>query len=138
MNIFVIDGQGGGIGKTIIEKLKAKVPEQFILALGTHSIATAAMIKAGASAGATGENAIVYNCRRSSPEDIIVGAIGIVCANSMHGELTENMALAVSDCAAKKVLVPFNKCNYYIAGLENESLQYQIDCAVEHIIELLK
>ncbi|MBQ2956271.1 MAG: DUF3842 family protein, partial [Clostridia bacterium] len=75
MKIIVIDGQGGGVGKQLVEKLKAKLPDQPVLALGTNAMATAGMLKAGADQGATGESAIVYNCRDA---DIILGPIGIV------------------------------------------------------------
>ena len=92
MRIAVIDGQGGGIGKAIVEKLRKEMQEGIdIVALGTNSTATSIMIKAGANEGATGENAIVYNAPRV---DVIVGAIGIIAANSMLGELTPAMARA--------------------------------------------
>ena len=45
--IMVIDGQGGKMGKGLVEQLKKLCPEDEILAIGTNSIATAAMLKAG-------------------------------------------------------------------------------------------
>ena len=61
MNILVIDGQGGGIGKSIIEAVKKEFPDMFIVAVGTNSAATHNMKKAGADVVATGENAVVYH-----------------------------------------------------------------------------
>src|SRR5690554_2831694 len=111
MRIAVIDGQGGGIGKLIVEKLKAKFGQKIeIIVLGTNALATAAMLKAGAEEGASGENAIVVN---ASKVDIIVGTVGILAANSMLGELSPAMALAIAESPAKKILIPLNKCNLY-------------------------
>ncbi|GHV27188.1 hypothetical protein FACS1894167_01770 [Synergistales bacterium] len=113
MRIAVIDGQGGRIGLSIVEKLRKELPGAEILALGTNSLATAAMLKAGADAGATGENAIVVNAPRV---DLIVGVIGIISANAMLGELTPAIAGAVSGSPAQKILLPFNRCGIEIVG----------------------
>ena len=72
MKILVIDGQGGKMGRTIVEQLKNSLPDYKITALGTNSIATSAMLKAGADFGATGENPVIYN---SSDADIIIGSM---------------------------------------------------------------
>lgn len=129
MRIAVIDGQGGGIGKSIVEKLRQELsPDIDIIALGTNVLATSAMIKAGASEGATGENAIIYN---SPKVDFIVGSIGIIAANSMLGELTPVMAKAIAESPAKKILIPLNRCNLWIAGVKNDSLPKSIDELVE-------
>ena len=82
MNIMVIDGQGGRMGKSIVEQMKRNFPEDEILAIGTNSIATAAMLKAGADAGATGENPAIVGCRTA---DLIIGPLGIVIADSLLG-----------------------------------------------------
>src|SRR5690554_5528562 len=95
MKILIIDGQGGKMGKAVVEQLKAAFPHQELIANGTNSIATATMLKAGADMGATGENPIVYN---STDADIIIGPIGIIVANSLLGEVTPKMAAAVSGC----------------------------------------
>lgn len=136
MRIAVIDGQGGGIGKTIVEKLKKELMEDIeIVALGTNSLATSFMIKAGANEGATGENAIVYN---SNKVDIIMGAIGIIAANSMLGELTPLMAKAIAESPAKKILLPLNRCNIEIVGVDkNEPMPHLIDKAVQSIKEYI-
>lgn len=131
MRIAVIDGQGGGIGRSIVEKLRKELPiDTGILALGTNALATALMLKAGATEGASGENAIVYNAGKV---DIIVGAIGIIAANSMMGELTPAMARAISESPAKKILIPLNRCNILVAGVNNETLPHLIDNAIEII-----
>lgn len=131
MRIAVIDGQGGGMGKAIVEKFRHAFGESIeIVALGTNALATALMLKAGANEGATGENAIVYNAPRV---DVILGPIGIVCSNSLLGELTPLMARAIAESAAKKVLIPLNRCNVAVAGIENKPLPHYIDDAIEMV-----
>ena len=80
MKIVIIDGQGGRMGKSVIEQLKNNYPELELYAIGTNSIATSAMLKAGAAYGATGENPVVVNARNA---DLIIGPIGIVMADSL-------------------------------------------------------
>jgi hypothetical protein len=129
MRIAVVDGQGGGIGKAIVERLRKEYNDRIeIIALGTNSLATSLMLKVGATEGATGENAIVYNV---SKVDLILGPIGIVCANSLLGELTPLMAKAIAESPAKKILVPLNKCNVIVAGTESKPLPNYIDDAIK-------
>ena len=136
MKIAVIDGQGGGLGKAIIERLKNMGVDGIkIIALGTNSIATANMIKAGAKDGATGENPIVYNAPRV---DIIMGPIGIIVANSMLGELTPKMAEAITESSAEKILIPFNKCSVYVTGVVEDTLQYHVDCGVNRAVAIYR
>ncbi|KPU46059.1 hypothetical protein OXPF_05400 [Oxobacter pfennigii] len=131
MRIAVIDGQGGGIGKHIIEKLRSKLSiENEILALGTNALATSAMLKAGANEGATGESAIVFN---SDKVDIIIGPIAIVLAYSMLGELTPKMAEAVAKSPARKILIPLNRNNVEIVGVKNEPLPHLVDYIIEEL-----
>ncbi|MFZ7120792.1 MAG: DUF3842 family protein [Eubacteriaceae bacterium] len=134
MKIAVIDGQGGGIGKVIVDRIRSEFGENLkIIALGTNALATAAMLKAGANEGATGENAIIVNV----PEvDIIMGSITILVTDSMTGELTSAMSAAVSRSKAKKILLPINKCNIYISGTINEPLPHYIDDAIKIINDL--
>ena len=115
MKIIIIDGQGGKIGKIIIEELKKSLPEHELIAIGTNSIATSVMLKAGAEMGATGENPVIYN---SSDADIIIGSMGILVANSYLGEITPNMALAISESKAEKILIPINRCNISVVGTQ--------------------
>ena len=115
MKILVIDGQGGRIGKALVEELRRLGFTGRITAVGTNSAATAAMLKAGADEGATGENPVVVGARRA---DVIMGPMGIVAANSLLGEITPAMALAVSESEARKVLVPVNRCRIRVAGVQ--------------------
>lgn len=131
MRIAVIDGQGGGIGKSIIEKLRLSLGQSLdIIALGTNVLATSAMLKAGADEGASGENAILVNAPKV---DLIIGSLGIIAANSMLGELSPAMARAIAESPAKKLLIPLNRCNLYVIGARNETLPQYIDEMVETV-----
>jgi len=134
MNILIIDGMGGSIGKSIIEKIKSELPQATITAVGTNSIATSAMLKGGADFGATGENAVVYNALRV---DYIVGVMGIMLANSMHGEVSPKMAEAVSCSPAYKILLPTDKCNVMVAGVKGASVQVYINEVVDRLREFI-
>ena len=128
MNIMVIDGQGGRMGKSIVEQMKRNFPEDEILAIGTNSIATAAMLKAGADAGATGENPAIVGCRTA---DLIIGPLGIVIADSLLGEITPAMAAAIGQSRAKKILLPVNRCQHYVVGCRDLPLGEVVRLAVE-------
>lgn len=134
MRVLVVDGMGGGIGKSIIEKAKAELDGIEIIAVGTNSAASSAMRKAGADFGATGENAVIYNAARA---DCIVGVMGIVFANSMHGEISPKMAAAISSSPAHKILVPLDKCNVTVTGVSASSMQAHIAEAVERLRKFL-
>lgn len=135
MRIAVIDGQGGGIGKYVTGRLHKELPDDIeILALGTNALATAAMLKAGANEGASGENAVVY---AAGQVDLIVGPIGIIMANSMLGEVTPRMAEAISSCNARKILLPVTRRNLEIAGYEPEPLPHLVDNLIKKIKEKL-
>ena len=128
MKIMVVDGQGGGIGKSIIEKLRQVYKKEVeIIALGTNALATLSMVKAGADIGATGENAIVFNVRKA---DVIMGTIGIVVANALHGELSPKMSEAIGSSDAQKILIPINRCSILVAGMKDNMLNEYIDEAV--------
>ncbi|HDI59672.1 MAG TPA: DUF3842 family protein [Desulfobacteraceae bacterium] len=127
--ICVIDGQGGGIGSTLIRQIKARYGESVeILALGTNAIATAQMLKAKANRGASGENAIVQTVRRV---DLILGPIGIIMAHSMMGEVTVRMAEAVASSACPKILLPLSQERVAIVG----ALAIPLPRLIEQLIE---
>ncbi len=113
--VLVIDAQGGGLGKQIVSAIKEGVSDAYVTAVGTNSVAAAGMLKAGADAAATGENSVIV-CSRDA--DYIVGPIGIVIADSMLGEITPGIAVAVGQSRAKKLLIPMNQCNNMIIGYE--------------------
>lgn len=133
MNILVIDAQGGGIGRQLITKLLEKLPEADIVAAGTNSMATNAMIKAGAKKAATGENAIRY-C--ASQAEIITGPIGIIVANAMLGEISPVISESVGSSSATKVLIPITHCNTIIAGTKALPVKDCIEDAVDRIVNL--
>lgn len=135
MKIVVIDGQGGNVGRMLIERLMKKNTEAQIVAVGTNSIATANMLKTGLKMGATGENATIVNARDA---DYILGPIGIVVADSLLGEITPAMAVAVGSSPAKKILIPSLKCNNYVVGTKEITLDKLIDLAVDEIGECTK
>ena len=142
IKILVIDGQGGGLGKSIIEQLKLVKKDMSdceITAAGTNSAASAAMLKSGADIAATGENAIIYNAKRA---DIIAGAVGICFANSMRGEISPNIATAVCESDAVKILIPIpapmSKCHINIMGVTEKPMAHYITEAVEKIKEICK
>ncbi len=134
MKITVIDGQGGRIGKSIIEQMKKKHADLELYAVGTNSIATSAMLKAGADYGATGDNAVIVNAADS---DLIVGPIGIVFANALLGEITPSIATAIGASKAYKILIPVNRCNHFVAGCKDTSMGDYIRIAIEKIESML-
>ena len=128
MKVVVIDGQSGRMGQLFLERaVAAKLPCE-LLAVGTNAIATSAMLKAGASAGATGENPVLVAYRTA---DVIVGPIGILAADSLMGEITPTMAVAIGQSSAKKLLLPVNHCNNLVAGTQSLSLSRLMEEAVE-------
>ena len=116
MTVVVMDGQGGKMGSMLIERIKAGAIPCAVTAIGTNSIATSAMLKAGADAGATGENPAIVACRTA---DVIIGPIGILAADSLMGEVTPSMAVAVGQSGAKKLLLPVNLCNNIVVGTQS-------------------
>ena len=134
LKLIVIDGQGGGVGKSLVAAIKQAAPSQRVIALGTNVQATAAMLRAGADAGATGESAIRYQCKNA---DIIVGVTGILHANAMMGEISPGIAAAVSLSEAQKVLVPLERCGLRIAGVGRQPLDTLIREAAHLVADLL-
>ena len=118
MNIVIIDGQGGQLGAQLVKELSSLFPTLMLTAIGTNAVATATMLKAGAKNAATGENPTLVACRTA---DVIIGPIGIVIADSLLGEVTPKMALAVAQSNATRILIPMNKCKNLIAGVQASS-----------------
>ncbi|MDQ7792205.1 MAG: DUF3842 family protein [Clostridia bacterium] len=137
MRIAVIDGQGGGIGRLLVEKLSRALRNRKveILVLGTNVLATSAMLKAGANEGATGENAVVQNVAKV---DIIAGTISLLMAHSMLGEFTPAMAQAVAGSPAIKVLLHLNRSGVEVVGTTAEPLPHLVDMLVERVNTLVK
>ena len=134
MNILVIDAQGGGLGKQLVIALKKHFPEMDITAVGTNTMATSVMLKAGATHAATGENAVVVSCRKA---DIIIGPLAIVIADSMFGEITPAMALAVAQSDAKRILIPFNHCDNIVVGIHDYNVTALIQEAIDEVTKTL-
>ena len=135
MKIVVIDGQGGRLGRLLVEEIKARLPQAEIHALGTNAIATSAMLKAGADHAATGENPVV---RGVEDADAVLGPIGILVANAILGEVTPAMAQAVGSCRCRKFLVPMNNCGVVVAGVAERPMNDYVLQAVEALAEEIK
>lgn len=127
MRVIVMDAQGGGMGRLLVEGLKKAMPEQPVIAVGTNALATSAMLRAGADQGATGENAVVVCAAQA---DLILAPIGMVLCDAMLGEVTAAMACAVGKSPAHKILVPVSRCQTSIAGAQKLSMAEAVEKAV--------
>ena len=132
MRIVVMDGQGGRLGQSLVERIIAQMPDADLIAVGLNSQATKSMIKGGAQEIATGENAAIVACRHA---DVIVAPMGMAIADSLMGEVSPAIAAAVSSSSAHRVLIPMNLCNTYVPGVQQSSAVL-IQDAVEYIMEL--
>ena len=130
MKVYVIDGQGGRLGQLLVEEILREVPECDLTAVGTNSIATMAMMKAGAGKGATGENPVILAARKA---DVIIGPIGIIAADSLLGEITPAMAAAVGQSDACKLLLPVSHCNHQVIGVRPMSMGEMVKEAVAQL-----
>ena len=137
MKLLIIDGQSGRLGAQIIEGLRKAGPNNAhsIIAVGTNALATSGMINAGADQGATGENAVIVQCRSA---DVIIGPIGITLADAMLGEITPQMAIAVGASDAHRILIPSEKCSTSIIGISPMTRKQQIDACVAQVLALCK
>ena len=133
--VAVIDGQGGGMGRGLVEAIKKKWPQLHVRAVGTNSLATAAMLRSGADDGATGENAVVFNARQA---DLLLGPIGILTPNGLLGEVSPAMAAAIGGSEAVKILLPSQRCSIRLAVGEPQPLQFYLDQAMRLLGEELK
>ncbi|MBQ2792363.1 MAG: DUF3842 family protein [Oscillospiraceae bacterium] len=134
-NILVIDGQGGQMGSQIIKEMTSQLNDIRITAVGTNATAAANMLKAGAHQAATGENPVVVACRKA---DVIIGPIGIVIADSLLGEVTPKMAAAVGQSEAVRILIPVNRCDNLVAGVQNAPLSVFLQDAVAKLRSVLE
>ena len=130
MKILIIDGQGGGLGRQLVSAVKEKYPETEILAVGTNSAATNAMLRAGADQAATGENSVAVASERA---DVIMGP-----TDSMLGEITPRMALSVGQSRAKRILIPVNLCDNTVVGVNEISMTKNVQNAVEALGALMR
>lgn len=135
MNILVIDGQGGQLGGQLIKSIKANLENNKIIAVGTNATATATMLKAGADQAATGENPVVVACRTA---DVIIGPIGIVIADSLFGEITPQMAIAVGQADAVRILLPLNKCDNLVAGIQDVSTAAILEDVITKVKQIIE
>ena len=135
MKVLVIDGQGGGLGRQLVAAVKAGYPDVEVLAVGTNSAATGAMLKAGADMAATGENSVEVACRKA---DVIMGPVGIVIADSMLGEITPRMAAAVGQRQAGRILIPVNMCDNIVVGIADLPMTKKVESAVEALADFMK
>ncbi|MBR5316125.1 MAG: DUF3842 family protein [Firmicutes bacterium] len=124
MKVLIIDGQGGHLGGQLIKDIHKNFANAEITAIGTNAVATATMLKAGADAAATGENPVIVACRKA---DVIIGPIGIVIADSLLGEVTPKMAVAIGQADARRILIPVNKCENQVAGVTNLTMTVLIE-----------
>ena len=127
MRVVIIDAQGGGIGRMIVEQLKRECPDQALTVIGTNAAATAAMLKAGADQGATGENAVRVNAKNA---DLIIAPIGMLLADGMLGEVTQEMSAAIGRSGAEKILIPSARCGVTVAGLKSAAIAEYVAQAV--------
>lgn len=134
VQLVVIDGQGGSLGKALVAAIKKTFREVEVLGIGTNSLAASAMLKSGADAIATGENPVIVACRNA---DLIVGPLGILTSDALHGEITPAMAVAIAQSKAHKILVPISKCNVTIVGIQEAPLSMMIDFTLEEIRRFL-
>ena len=135
MNILIIDGQGGQLGAQLVKEIVSRYAEAQITAVGTNATATATMLKAGAKHAATGENPVIVACRKA---DVIIGPIGIVIADSMYGEITPKMAVAVGQADATRILIPMNRCENVIVGVEDITVAAMVEGVLKRLDKLLK
>jgi hypothetical protein len=129
----VIDAQGGGIGKQVVTAVKERFEVASVIAVGTNSVATTAMRKAGADFSATGENAVVVNSRKA---DVIIGPVGIVIADSLWGEITPKMATAIGQSDAVRILIPVNHCNNVVAGVKDLGITELVKDVVDKLSKI--
>lgn len=133
MMILVVDGQGGGLGRLLVRELKGAFPQAEIAARRDEFHRRERHDEGRGGLRRHGENAVVVNCRHA---DIIVGAVGIVIADSMWGEITPRMAQAVGQSDARRVLIPINLCSNLVVGVAEMSMSKLVQAAVDTVRRL--
>ena len=128
MYILVMDGQGGGLGAQLVKGLKARLKDIPVWAAGANSMATAAMLRAGADKAATGENAFCY---LASQAPILMWPIGLLSANALMGEISPKMAAAVAAAPGRRILLPMSSCGVLVAGTAGLRMEELLKDAVE-------
>ena len=135
MLVVVIDGMGGGIGTQLVAQLSGQIPAGAeLVCVGANAWATQSMLKAGASRGATGENAVRMTVQNAN---IVAGPIGIIIPNALMGEITPQMAESIASSTARKVLIPVSQGHFEIVGMENRPLVTNIREAAARILEIV-
>ena len=134
MNVLIIDGQGGQLGAQLVKSISSSFSDVKLTAIGTNAVATSAMLKAGAKNAATGENPVIVACRKA---DVIIGPVGIVITDSLMGEITDKMAVAIARADAVRILIPVNKCDNLIAGVPNLNTGALIEDAVSKLHSII-
>ena len=134
MRVLIVDGQGGRLGKQLVKEVRERFPQLPLMAVGTNSMATEQMLKAGAQRAATGENAVVVACRKA---DVILGPMGIVIADALMGEVTPEMAKAVGQSEGVRILLPSDKCSTLVAGVADTGMTALIRDAMDKLASLL-
>ena len=134
MNILIIDGQGGQLGAQLVKSISSNFSDVKLTAIGTNAVATSAMLKAGVKNAATGENPVIVACRKA---DVIIGPVGIVITDSLMGEITDKMAVAIARADAVRILIPVNKCDNLIAGVPNLNTGALIEDAISKLHSII-
>jgi len=135
MKVVVIDGQSGHLGQLIVEEIVKRKLNCSLYGIGTNCIATSLMMKSGASFGATGENPIIVNVKDA---DVIIGPIGIICADALLGEITSSIAISVGQAKAIKLLLPYNHCNNQVVGVEKLSMNELVKRSIDELSKIIK
>ncbi len=133
--VVVIDGQGGRLGRMLVERIRADRLDCRVRAVGTNTLATGAMLRAGADEAATGENPVIVACREA---DVVMGPLGILSADALLGEITPAMAAAVGRSRAEKLLLPVNMCGTRVVGVRTMTFAELVEAAVGELAALLQ
>lgn len=136
MRICVVDGRGGGIGRRLVAGLSPLATEgHHVIGLGLNMVSAAAMDRAGATCVESRRPEIHRHLRQS---EIIAGPLSLVLPGAMLGEVTPYLVQAVVDSPARKILLPVNRRNVEVVGVEGRTLDLLIEHAIQRILSLIK